>query len=310
MTGMREGAVRVASRYSYAPADHYNFLGFRLARDIELTEEEAEAERKRQEELAALRQKQESVGVWTEPNTGMKLHRIPGGSFRMGSPSSEEGREDDEQPHTVRVGEFWLGETEVTQAQWQAVMGSNPSSFKGDDLPVERVSWNDIQEFIKRLNTRTGERFRLPTEAEWEYAARAGTTTAHYWGDGIGRNNANCDGCGSRWDNRQSAPVGSFKPNTFGLHDMLGNVWEWTCSQYKESYDGREQKCAVSARKYSLRGGSWYDGPGYVRSASRTLGGQLPGATTSDFASPRTNPFSSFKRPLRGVEGRQPPGTP
>ena len=269
MTGMREGAVRVASRYSYAPADHYNFLGFRLARDIELTEEEAEAERKRQEEQAALRQKQESVGVWTEPNTGMKLHRIPGGSFRMGSPSSEEGREDDEQPHTVRVGEFWLGETEVTQAQWKAIMNNNPSWFKGDDLPVEQVSWFSVRVFIKRLNARTGERFRLPTEAEWEYAARAGTQTASYWGDQIGSNNANCDGCGSRWDGDETAPVGSFSPNTFGLFDMLGNVYEWTCSQYKKSYDGSEQKCSVSAVYYSFRGGSWGYRPRRVRAAFR-----------------------------------------
>ena len=187
----------------------------------------------------------------------------------MGSSSSEGGREDDEQPHTVRVGEFWLGATEVTQAQWKAIMNNNPSEFKGDELPVEEVSWKDIQGFIKILNRRTGKRFRLPTEAEWEYAARAGTQTAYYWGDGIGRNNANCDGCGSRWDNRQTAPVGSFKPNAFGLFDMLGNVREWTCSQYKESYDGSEKKCAVSARRYSLRGGSWSSHPGYVRSASR-----------------------------------------
>ena len=224
-----------------------------------------------QQQPAALRQKQESAGEWTEPITGMKFRRIPGGSFRMGSPSSEEGRDGDETQHTVSVGEFWLGETEVTQAQWQAVMGSNPSYFKGSDLPVERVSWNDIQEFIRKLNRRTGKRFRLPTEAEWEYAARAGTQTASYWGNGIGRNNANCDGCGSRWDNEQTAPVGSFKPNAFGLFDMLGNVWEWTCSAYTESYDGSEQKCSVSASTYTLRGGSWSNEPRRVRAAYRNF---------------------------------------
>jgi formylglycine-generating enzyme required for sulfatase activity len=190
----------------------------------------------------------------------------------MGSPSSEQDRGNDETPHTVSVGEFWLGETEVTQAQWQAIMNNNPSTFKGDDLPVEQVSWKDAQEFIRKLNNRTGKGFRLPTEAEWEYAARAGTQTARYWGDGIGRNNANCDGCGSRWDNKQTAPVRSFTPNAFGLHDMLGNVWEWTCSQYKKSYDGSEQKCAVSASTYTLRGGSWYDAPGRVRAAPRSNG--------------------------------------
>ena len=105
--------------------------------------------------------------------------------------------------------------------------------------------------------------------SEWEYAARAETQTARYWGDGIGRNNANCHKCGSRWGGKQPAPVGSFKPNAFGLFDMLGNVWEWTCSAYTKSYDGSEQKCTDSASSYSLRGGSWTLKPGGVRAASR-----------------------------------------
>ena len=187
----------------------------------------------------------------------------------MGSPTSEKGRDDDERPHTVSVGELWLGETEVTQAQWQAVMGSNLSKFRGGDLPVEQVSWKDVQEFIKKLNAHSGKRFRLPTEAEWEYAARAGTTTARYWGEGIGNNNANCDGCGSRSDSRKTAPVGSFTANTFGLFDMLGNVYEWTCSQYLLIYDDSEKKCAVSAGRYSFRGGSWSNPPMNVRASSR-----------------------------------------
>jgi len=239
----------------------------------------AAAERKRQEELAALKHKQESEGVWTESNTGIKFRRIPGGGFLMGSPFSENHRSRYENQHTVRVDVFWLAETEVTQAQWQAVMGSNPSKFRGSDLPVENVSWRDVQEFIKKLNARSRKRFRLPTEAEWEYAARAGTQTAYYWGDGIGRNNANCKGWGSRWDGSQTAPAGSFQPNAFGLHDMLGNVWEWTCSQYKKSYDGSEQKCSVSASKYSLRGGSWFNPPGGVRAATR--GGDDPASRHS-----------------------------
>jgi formylglycine-generating enzyme required for sulfatase activity len=104
--------------------------------------------------------------------------------------------------------------------------------------------------------------------SEWEYAARAGTGTSRYWSEGIGSNHANCDGCGSRWD-EQTAPVGSFTPNTFGLHDMLGNVWEWTCSEYKKSYYGSEQKCAVSAEVAALRGGSWIYKPWRVRAADR-----------------------------------------
>ena len=98
------------------------------------------------------------------------------------------------------------------------------------------------------------------------------TTTPRYWGEVIGRNHANCDGCGSRWDRKQTAPVGSFSPNTFGLHDMLGNVSELTCSQYKRSYDGSEKKCSVSASIYSLRGGSWFDSPRWARAANRHIG--------------------------------------
>ena len=142
-------------------------------------------------------------------------------------------------------------------------------SLNGDDQPVVEVNWHDSVAYAQWFARKTGKRFRLPTEAEWEYAARAGTGTARYWGDGIGNNNANCGKCGSRWDGSQTAPVGSFKPNAFGLFDMLGNVWEWTCSQYKKSYDGREQKCSVSASKYSLRGGAWNYPPRGVRAAFR-----------------------------------------
>jgi formylglycine-generating enzyme required for sulfatase activity len=214
----------------------------------------------------------------------MKFRRIPGGTFRMGSPSSEEGRSgiiawlfsnSDETQHTVSVGKFWLGEMEVTNRQYRLFEpGHNSGSYKehslnGADQPVVEMSWHDAVAYAQWLSQKTSKRFRLPTEAEWEYAARAGTQTSRYWGEAIGRNNANCNGCGSRWDKRQPAPVGSFKPNKFGLHDMLGNVWEWTCSQYRKSYDGSEQQCSVSASKYSLHGGSWVHKPKWVRAAPR-----------------------------------------
>ncbi len=141
--------------------------------------------------------------------------------------------------------------------------------MNGDDQPVVEVNWHDAVAYAKWLSRKTGKRFRLPTESEWEYAARAGTQTSRYWGEAIGRNHANCDGCGSRWDDSQTAPVRSFTPNTFGLFDMLGNVWEWTCSAYTKSYGGSEVKCAVSASKYSLRGGSWFHAPWWVRATSR-----------------------------------------
>ena len=208
--------------------------------------------------------------VWSETVTGMKLRKIPRKSifFRIGSPTTEQGRKDDEKQHTFTVGKYWIAETEVTQKQWNTIMSFNPSKLKGDDLPVDSVSWNLAQKFIKTLNTRTGKKFRLPTEAEWELAARAGTTTARYWGEEIGGNNANCGRCGDPWDN--TAPVKSFAPNNFGLYDMLGNVWEWTCSEYKKTYDDIEQKCVEGAESYVLRGGALNNSAKHVRAASRT----------------------------------------
>ena len=215
-------------------------------------------------------QSDQSGSSWVEPLIGIKFLYITGGTFVMGSPSTEEGRQQfAETQHPVSVDTFWLAETEVTQAQWKVVMGQNPANFKGDDRPVEKVSWFDVQEFIEKLNSRTGERFRLPTEAEWEYAARAGTMTVRYWGDEVGMNRANCNGCGSHWDYRQTAPVKSFAPNPFGVYDILGNVWEWTCSAYKSSYGGSESRCADEAETYSIRGGSWYHQPRWMRSAHR-----------------------------------------
>ncbi|SVC99705.1 uncharacterized protein METZ01_LOCUS352559 [marine metagenome] len=183
-------------------------------------------------------QSDKSEGSWTEPITGIKFLYIPGGTFVMGSPTTEEGRQQfAETQHPVTVGNFWLAETEVTQAQWKAVMGGNPSDFKGDDRPVEKVNWYDVQEFIKKLNSRTGKQFRLPTEAEWDY--------------------------------RQTAPVKSFAPNGFGLYDMLGNVWEWTCSAYEWSYGGSENRCVNQAEHVSIRGGSWFHKPRWMRAAHR-----------------------------------------
>ena len=222
-----------------------------------------------------MRQKQESEVVWTEPINGMKFVIVPGGSFLMGSPSSEEGRRDNENLHLVHVGKFHLMETELTQAQWKSIMGSNPSHFMGEERPVERVSFDDVQKFIKKLNSRTGEHFRLPTEAEWEYAVRAGTKTTRYWGEEIGRNKANCKGCGNHFDGNQTTKVKSFASNDFGLYDMLGNVSEWTCSMYQNRYSGSEKKCAnqVAAEylDYSIRGGSWSSDLSRVRSAYRTF---------------------------------------
>ena len=189
---------------------------------------------------------------------------IPSGSFMMGS--NDEGDDSDVIPvHQVKIDyEFYMGKTEVTQAQWRAVMGNNPSRFKGDNHPVVGVSWDDIQIFLKKLNAKlnlSGDyAYRLPSEAEWEYVARAGTTTRYSWGDDIGRNNANCDGCGSQWDGEETAPVGSFEPNPFGLYDMHGNVSEWVADCWNGSYEGAPNDGRAWTSGYChmrvLRGGS------------------------------------------------------
>jgi formylglycine-generating enzyme required for sulfatase activity len=139
------------------------------------------------------------------------------------------------------------------------------------------VSWDDAVDYAQWLSELTGKEYRLPTEAEWEYAARAGTTTVYWWGEEVGSNKANCSDCDNQWDGRQPAPVGSFEPNAFGLYDTAGNVWEWTCSEYREKYyETEEKKCDTkknSAKNMTAsrveRGGSWYSGSRYVRSATR-----------------------------------------
>ena len=231
-----------------------------------------------------------------------ELVAIRGGCFQMGSSASEEVRADDERQHRVCVDDFAIGKYEVTQAQWQAVMGSNPSHFSGcSDCPLERVSWNDVQEYIEKLNARTGKHYRLPTEAEWEYAARAGTQTPFWSGDCIHTDQANYDGnydyagCGAKTGvyREKTLPVGSLQANPWGLYDVAGNVYEWTCSLYDKKYGGAESKCAGKndAGSRSLRGGSWLTDPRWVRAAGRY--GDAPAGATAPSASvsPRI-PFS------------------
>ena len=198
------------------------------------------------------------------------------GTFQMGS-SQGDSYERPVHKVTIRQG-FYLGKYEVTQAQWEAVMGNNPSYFKGcGDCPVERVSWEDAQAFIRKLNEMEGEnRYRLPSEAEWEYAARAGSGTRYSWGNEIGNNRANCRGCGSRWDNKKPAPVGSFPANAWGLHDMHGNVWEWVQDCWNGNYegapaDGSAWESGDCGRRVN-RGGSWVSEPRVLRAADRSWG--------------------------------------
>jgi formylglycine-generating enzyme required for sulfatase activity len=213
----------------------------------------------------------------------LDLVKIPGGRFQMGAPPGEEGRSDDEGPqHSVTVAEFWLGKYAVTQAQYQAVMGTNPSRFSenGANRPVEQVSWQDAVAFCKKLSQQTGRTYRLPSEAEWEYACRAGTTTPFHFGPTITTDLANYDG-NSTYGNgpkgvyrEQTTEVGSFPPNAFGLYDIHGNVFEWCADHWHDNYDGAPTDGTTwlssdeSARRL-LRGGAWGKPPQGCRSAYR-----------------------------------------
>ncbi|MBD2613135.1 formylglycine-generating enzyme family protein [Nostoc punctiforme FACHB-252] len=210
----------------------------------------------------------------------LEMVQIPGGTFKMGSPEEEVGRNEDESPqHQVTVPGFFMGRYEVTQAQYQAIIGTNPAVFKGEKLPVETVSWNDAVEFCQKLSQKTGRTYRLPSEAEWEYACRAGTTTPFSFGETITPDLVNYDGTSTyasapKGQNRQkTTPVGSFPPNPFGLYDMHGNVWELCQDHYHDNYNGAptDGRAWVSDNTNFrlLRGGCWGDYPKICRSASR-----------------------------------------
>jgi formylglycine-generating enzyme required for sulfatase activity len=196
---------------------------------------------------------------------------IPAGEFTMGSPANEPGRYNNEGPqHTVTIAKpFAVSKYDVTFADWDACVsvGGCPkaadSGFGRDTKPVINVGWDDAQTYVAWLSKMTGQPYRLLTEAEWEYAARAGTTTAYYWGDDIGKGNANCNGCGSQWDDKQTSPVRSFAANQFGLYDMAGNVWQWVQDCYHPDY------YSGNCSRRALRGGSWNGEPRNLRSANR-----------------------------------------
>jgi formylglycine-generating enzyme required for sulfatase activity len=256
----------------------------------------------------------------------INLVPIPAGSFLMGSLEDESERFDNEGPqHDVTLGAFWMAQTPITQAQWRTVAGwprverdlePDPSRFKGDQRPVERVNWHDAQEFCQRLSQRTGQRYGLPSEAQWEYACRAGTTTPFHFGATLTPGQA----C---FNNAQGpVDVASFPANAWGLHDMHGNVWEWCQDQWHGSYEGaptdgsawednslgESQGCCAAGRVAAtpgtaartpassssvsasvafddvprlLRGGSWYNSPRYCRSAFRDI--SLPGNRNNNF---------------------------
>ena len=199
---------------------------------------------------------------------GVKLEMvlIPAGKFMMGSPVSGVGRRENETQHEVTLTKpFYMGKYEVTQEQWQVIMGSNPSEKKGVKWPVGNLSWNDCQDFIQKLNAKTKGGYRLPTEAEWEYACRAGPTTAYAFGDSITLGDANFGPGG------KSVTVGSYKPNGFGLYDMHGYVWEW-CEDWVAAYPEEsitDPKGPVSGEYRILRGGGFNNNKLSARSSLR-----------------------------------------
>jgi formylglycine-generating enzyme required for sulfatase activity len=214
---------------------------------------------------------------------GVKLEmvEIPAGSFCMGSPPSDTKGYPDERPqHRVTMQSFYMGKYEVTQDQWYAVMGANPSRFKGDNLPVENISWKGAVEFCRKLSQMTGKVYRLPSEAEWEYAARAGTTTPFAFGSSLSSSQANFDGnypyggAPKGVYREQTTAVGSFSPNNFGLYDMHGNVYEWCQDWGHNNYygaptDGSAWESGGDQTRRMQRGGSWVDTSTTARSAYR-----------------------------------------
>ena len=224
----------------------------------------------------------------------LDMIEVPGGTFLMGSLEDEPEREENEGPqHEVTVSTFTLGRYPVTQAQWRVVasmeqvereLEAEPSDFKGDDRPVEKVNWNDAVEFCQRLSNHTSRDYRLPSEAEWEYACRGGKSTPFYYGKTLTPELANYF-CSSTYDNGpegepmgETSSIGQFPANAFGLSDMHGNVFEWCQDHYHDSYkeapvDGSAwiDKNLKENQLRILRGGSWYSNPGFCRSAQRSI---------------------------------------
>ena len=193
----------------------------------------------------------------------LEMVLIPAGKFMMGSPAPEKERFNE----VTLTKPFYMGKYEVTQEQWESVMGKNPSDTKGAKLPVTDVSWNDCQEFIKKLNAKTDGGYRLPTESEWEYACRAGTTTAYSFGDKITPKDANYIGS----EIGKPVAVGSYKANGFGLYDMHGNVWEW-CEDWDGDYPAGaviDPKGPAMGKDRVLRGGSFFNIESSARSSFR-----------------------------------------
>ncbi len=237
------------------------------------------ADRLRQDFQSAARERRQLAAA-----TQARMVTIPGGSFQMGDVANV-GNPSERPVHTVLVPEFELSAYELTHAEYQVCVadgGCAPAGQAGVrpdqlNLPVTGLSWFDAQDYVVWLSAKTGEPYRLPTEAEWEYAARSASTNVYPWGDTVAQGQANCINCGSPWDGLSAAPVGTFKPNGFGLHDMAGNVWEWTADCWYADYNGapaiaiaRGDNAICTERV--LRGGSWENDAWLARTTYRGRG--------------------------------------
>jgi formylglycine-generating enzyme required for sulfatase activity len=251
-----------------------------IERQARLQAEQAEqarrqAEAKRQAQLAAeqaqrekeARERHRSFTINISDRVPLDMIAIPGGKFWMGSPDGV-GNDSERPRHEVTIAPFFMGKCPITQAQYQAVTGKNPSHFKGENRPVEKVSWHEAIAFCQQLSKMSDRSFRLPSEAEWEYACRSGTETKFYFGETISAeqvNHSNSNG---------TSEVGKFQSNSFGLYDMHGNVWEWCADHWHKNYKGAPIDGSAWIKNADkdfrlLRGGSWYNRPGYCRSAYR-----------------------------------------
>ena len=243
---------------------------------------EAEAQRRAEaERLNAVHAERLTAGAFRDCDGCPEMMPLPAGTFRMGCVSGRDCYDDEQPVHTVTiVRPFALSKYEVTFEEYERFTEATDRDRPDDEgwgrgrRPVINVSWDDAQAYVAWLSSETGARYRLPSEAEWEYSARAGTATAYSWGNDIGNHRANCDGCGSRWDNEMTAPVGSFGANAWGLHDLHGNVWEWVEDCWHYSYagapaDGSAWTSGGECGGRVLRGGSWFNFPWYLRAAIR-----------------------------------------
>lgn len=212
--------------------------------------------------------------IFTSSFTGIQFVLIPSGEFEMGAPSEEKDRSDSESPtHKVTIqNSFYLGRSVVTQKQWEKIMGKNPSHFKGEDRPVEMVSWEDAQEFVTKLNEKEDtNKYRLPLEAEWEYACRASTQTRYFFGNDESKLNEYAWYAGN--SGSKTHIIGQKKPNPWGLYDIHGNVWEWVQDEWHENYNGAPSDGSAwdegnSSNRVS-RGCSWYCNTEFCCSAVR-----------------------------------------